>query len=50
MIKNYNDYKKAAQTLKKWAYYYYVLDDPLVTDEEYDKLYKAAKIINPINF
>jgi DNA ligase (NAD+) len=43
MIKNYNDYKKAAQTLKKWAYYYYVLDNPLVTDEEYDKLYKVVE-------
>ncbi|WP_456479429.1 NAD-dependent DNA ligase LigA [Nautilia sp.] len=43
MIKNYDEYKKAAQTLKKWAYYYYVLDNPLVTDEEYDKLYHEVE-------
>ena len=43
MIKNYEDYKKAVETLKKWAYYYYVLDNPLVTDEEYDKLYKEVE-------
>ena len=30
-------------TLKKWAYCYYVLDNPLVTDEEYDKLYKEVE-------
>jgi len=27
------------ETLKKWAYAYYVDDNPLATDEEYDKLY-----------
>ena len=43
MIGSYEDYKKAVQTLKKWAYYYYVLDNPLVTDEEYDKLYKEVE-------
>ncbi|ACM93636.1 DNA ligase, NAD-dependent [Nautilia profundicola AmH] len=43
MIKDYNDYKKAVDTLKKWAYYYYVLDNPLVTDEEYDKLYHEVE-------
>ena len=43
MIKNHQDYKKAVETLKKWAYYYYVLDNPLVTDEEYDKLYKEVE-------
>ncbi|WP_456479873.1 NAD-dependent DNA ligase LigA [Nautilia sp.] len=43
MIKNYNEYKKAVETLKKWAYYYYVLDNPLVTDEEYDKLYHEVE-------
>jgi len=36
---NKEQYKKAVQTLNKWAYHYYVLDDPLTTDEEYDKLY-----------
>ncbi|WP_457564355.1 NAD-dependent DNA ligase LigA [Caminibacter sp.] len=43
MIKSYEDYKKALKTLKKWAYYYYVLDNPLVTDEEYDKLYREVE-------
>ncbi len=43
MIKDYNEYKKAVKTLKKWAYYYYVLDNPLVTDEEYDKLYREVE-------
>jgi DNA ligase (NAD+) len=43
MIKNHEEYKKAVETLKKWAYYYYVLDNPLVTDEEYDKLYREVE-------
>jgi len=36
---NKEQYKKAVETLNKWAYHYYVLDDPITTDEEYDKLY-----------
>ncbi len=43
MIRNHKEYEKAVKTLKKWAYYYYVLDNPLVTDEEYDKLYKEVE-------
>jgi len=43
MIKNNKEYKEAVEKLKKWAYYYYVLDNPLVTDEEYDKLYKEVE-------
>jgi len=43
MINTYNQYKNAVEKLKKWAYYYYVLDNPLVTDEEYDKLYKVVE-------
>ncbi|WP_024786977.1 MULTISPECIES: NAD-dependent DNA ligase LigA [unclassified Lebetimonas] len=43
MIKNYEEYKKAVQLLKKYSYYYYVLDNPLVTDEEYDKLYREVE-------
>ncbi len=43
MINSYEDYKKAVDTLKKWAYYYYVLDNPLVTDEEYDRLYREVE-------
>jgi len=36
---NFNDYKEAVKKLNLWAYHYYVLDDPITTDEEYDKLY-----------
>ena len=32
-------YQEKVQTLKKWAYAYYVDDNPIATDEEYDKLY-----------
>ncbi len=39
MIKNNTEYKKAVEQLKKWAYAYYIEDNPLVTDEVYDKLY-----------
>jgi len=39
VIKDHSEYKKAVETLKKWARYYYVYDNPLVTDEEYDMLY-----------
>ncbi len=33
------DYLKKVETLKAYAYAYYVEDNPLVTDETYDKLY-----------
>jgi len=33
------DYKNAVEQLKKYSYHYYVLDDPITTDEEYDILY-----------
>jgi DNA ligase (NAD+) len=36
---NFDEYKKAVEKLNLWAYHYYVLDDPIMTDEEYDKLY-----------
>ena len=32
-------YQEKIQTLKKWAHAYYVEDNPIATDEEYDKLY-----------
>ncbi len=35
----YKDYLKKIEILKKWAYAYYVLDNPVASDEEYDKLY-----------
>jgi len=33
------EYRSAVEQLKKYAYHYYVLDDPITTDEEYDILY-----------
>ncbi|WP_428737168.1 NAD-dependent DNA ligase LigA [Sulfurimonas sp.] len=36
---NNQEYKEAVALLNKWAYHYYVLDDPIMTDEGYDKLY-----------
>jgi len=35
----YEDYLEQIKTLNKYAYHYYVLDDPITTDEVYDKLY-----------
>ncbi len=35
----HEEYLKNIEVLNKYAYYYYVLDDPITTDEEYDKLY-----------
>ena len=43
MINTYKDYKKAIKLLNKWSYYYYVLDNPIVTDEKYDKLYREVE-------
>jgi len=34
-----NSYQKNVETLIKWAHAYYVEDNPIATDEEYDKLY-----------
>lgn len=43
-------YKDNVALLNKYAYHYYVLDDPIATDEEYDRLYRnvsAFEIENP---
>ena len=32
-------YLEKVNTLKEWAHAYYVEDNPVATDEEYDKLY-----------
>lgn len=37
------DYQTSVTQLKKMAYAYYVLDDPIATDEEYDLLYHQVK-------
>lgn len=39
---NYKQYLQIVETLKKKAYHYYVLDDPIASDEEYDALYAKA--------
>lgn len=36
---NLQEYKEAVEKLNLYAYHYYVLDDPITTDEVYDKLY-----------
>jgi DNA ligase (NAD+) len=33
------NYEEKVNLLNKWAYHYYTLDNPIATDEEYDKLY-----------
>jgi len=37
-----DDYKKAVEKLNLYAKHYYVLDDPITTDEIYDKLYQKV--------
>ena len=34
-----NTYKELVEKLNKYSYHYYVLDDPITTDEVYDRLY-----------
>jgi len=40
---NNKEYKEAVEKLNLWAYHYYVLDDPIMTDEGYDKLYHEVQ-------
>ena len=40
---NYTQYLQAIKTLNLWAKYYYILDDPIASDEEYDTLYHQIK-------
>ena len=35
----YEEYLEHVKSLNKYAYHYYVLDDPITTDEVYDVLY-----------
>lgn len=37
--------RQLIETLNKWAYEYYVLDNPSVPDREYDKLYDELKAL-----
>lgn len=43
------NYKQQIEILKKWAYAYYVEDDPIATDEEYDTLYRHIEIYEKQN-
>lgn len=36
---NQENYIKAIKDLNLWSYHYYVMDDPIASDEEYDRLY-----------
>lgn len=38
-LMTHTEYQNAVELLKKYSYHYYVLDDPITTDEEYDILY-----------
>lgn len=40
---NKEQYLSALKTLQDYAYAYYVLDDPIASDEEYDTLYHQVK-------
>lgn len=49
---NYEEYKNIVEKLNLYSHHYYVLDDPLTTDEEYDILYHEALVYeqeNPAN-
>ena len=39
---SYEEYKQKVKQLIQYAYAYYVLDDPIASDEEYDKLSKEC--------
>lgn len=38
------EYQKNVELLNRYAYHYYVLDDPVTTDEVYDKLYHEVLV------
>lgn len=43
------EYYNKVQILKKMAYHYYVLDEPIATDEQYDKLYHQVLAFETLN-
>ena len=49
MINSIQDYKEAVAKLKEWADAYYIDDNPIVTDEIYDKLYHEVKAFEEKN-
>ena len=38
-MNGYDKLKELTDTLNEWAYQYYVLDKPTVSDAKYDELY-----------
>ncbi len=46
---NNNEYKQAVEQLNIYAHHYYVLDDPITTDEIYDKLYHEVLAYEELN-
>ncbi|MDA7817713.1 NAD-dependent DNA ligase LigA [Sulfurimonas sp.] len=46
---NNQDYLKAVEKLNLYSHHYYVLDDPITTDEVYDKLYHEVVEYEEIN-
>ncbi|WP_120950966.1 NAD-dependent DNA ligase LigA [Helicobacter sp. L8] len=42
MIQTFHDYQVLIEQLCQYAYHYYVLDNPLISDFEYDSLYQQA--------
>ncbi|WP_121022184.1 NAD-dependent DNA ligase LigA [Helicobacter vulpis] len=43
MIQTFQDYQVCVGRLCQYAYHYYVLDDPLISDWEYDTLYQQVQ-------
>ena len=43
------DYERLKQQLNEHAYQYYVLDEPLIADQEYDRLYQQLVAIEQAN-
>ena len=41
--------REITDILNRWAYEYYVLDNPSVPDKEYDKLYDELKSLEAIS-
>ncbi|MEA1917052.1 MAG: NAD-dependent DNA ligase LigA [Campylobacterota bacterium] len=46
---NKNDYLETVKILNRYAHHYYVLDDAIASDEEYDTLYKSVEIYESEN-
>lgn len=47
-MKDIIELKKIVKQLNEWAHHYYVLDDPIVSDAEYDKLYEKLLEIEKV--